>query len=180
MKKPFPFHSAWSREMKITLAEAEARRERRKADLERRTVYHAPLPWLGKPIAVGVINIPISEPQSFTQENTKMTVQRLDPIFGVPVSVHGKLFSSRPGSEADDESANADDDGTGSTSLGVAHDLIGCVLAGKDNTSECNHSGVDHIATAREVLDRYARDEGARQKRREAVGQPTVVGVRFA
>ena len=66
----------------------------------------------------------------------------------------------------------------GSSSLGVAHDLLGCVLAGEDNTSECNHSGVDHIDMARQCLENYAKEESARKQRRAAVGQP-VVGVRF-
>jgi len=95
---------------------------------------------------------------------------QFDARFGHPVAVH-KLFP--------DDHTDGDEAKTASSSLGVAHDLIGCVLAGEDNTGACNHSHVDHIATARQCLDNYAKEEDARKQRREDVGQP-MARVRFA
>lgn len=101
----------------------------------------------------------------------------LDPRFGHPVSVH-KLFPDAGRDDVSDDRSNSDETETESSSLGVAHDLIGCVIAGEDGTSQCNHSGVDHVATAQRCLENYSRDEAARKQRRESVGKP-VVGVRF-
>lgn len=126
------------------------------------------------------------------------TQEKIDYLKKTPVTVtnttrvsHGKydprpvftnkavnaLFPSRGADDFSDDRTSADDE-TGSTSLGVAHDLIGCVIAGEDGTQSCVHEG-DHIALAKQCLENYSREEAARKQRRESVGQP-VVGVRFA
>jgi hypothetical protein len=88
------------------------------------------------------------------------------------------LFPSRGADDfSDDRSNGAADDETGSTSLGVAHDLIGCVLAGEDGTQSCVHEG-DHIALAKQCLENYSRDEAARKQHRDMAEKSTMV--RFA
>jgi hypothetical protein len=70
-----------------------------------------------------------------------------------------------------DDRVNTDDDAeAGSSSLGVAHDLIGCVLAGEDGTQSCVHEG-DHVALAKECLERYSRDEAMRKQHRADAGR---------
>ena len=101
-----------------------------------------------------------------------------DPRQFGPVAVHALFPDAGRHDFSDDRTDSAADDGTESSSLGVAHDLIGCVLAGKDNTSECNHSGVDHIDMAGRCLANYSRDEAGRAKRRSDAGQHA--RVRFA
>lgn len=102
-----------------------------------------------------------------------------DPRQFGPVAVHA-LFPSAGGDDfSDDRTDSGDDDETGSTSLGVAADLLNCRIAGQEGTSECVHEGGDHVDMARQCLERYAKEEAARKQRRDAVGQP-VVGVRFA
>jgi hypothetical protein len=101
-----------------------------------------------------------------------------NPQLFTSTAVHAKFLPDAGRQDFSDDSVD-DDDETGSTSLGVAHDLIGCVLAGEDNTGSCNHSGVDHVDMARQCLERYAKEESARAKRRASVGQ-NVVGIRFA
>jgi hypothetical protein len=101
-----------------------------------------------------------------------------DPRFGHPVAVH-RLFPDAGREDFSDDRSNSDETETDSSSLGVAHDLIGCVIAGEDGTSQCNHSGVDHVATAQRCLENYSREEAARKQRLHDVSQPHV-GVRFA
>ena len=87
------------------------------------------------------------------------------------------LFPSRD-DFSDDRSNAADDDDTGSTSLGVAADLLNCRLAGEEGTSSCVHEGGDHVDMARQCLERYAKEEAARKQRLASVGQQH--SVRFA
>jgi len=101
-----------------------------------------------------------------------------DPRQFGPVAVHA-LFPDAGRQDLSDDRTSVDDDETGSTSLGVAADLLNCRIAGQEGTSECVHEGGDHVDMARQCLERYAKEEAARKQRRESVGQP-IVGVRFA
>lgn len=87
------YPKTWSRELRISLYESDARAARLKADLERRTVRHAPLPWLGASIAVGVIDIPIQLERSVMTTQQK-TQQKIDYLKGltVPPRVPAKVL----------------------------------------------------------------------------------------
>ena len=117
-----------------------------------------------------------------TEANTKR-VSHLNGKFDprptfTNASVHALFPDAGRDDFPDDRSNAADDDDIGSTSLGVAHDLLACRIAGEEGTSACVHEGGDHVDMARQVLERYAKDETARKQNLASVGQQH--SVRFA
>ena len=205
--KPKPYPKTWSRELRISLYESDARAARLKADLERRTVTHAPLSWLGAPIAVGVIDIPIWEPQSFYKEQkTEMTTAEkltfikqnlpLAAQVNTQCAAHSSTFDPRPtfrnasinvlfpaaprddfSDDRSNSAADGDDDTTEHSNLGMAHDLISCEISGEAGPG-CGHNGVDHIQRAIDCLTNYARDEAMRDRNRADAARAHTV--RFA
>ena len=202
--KPKPYPKTWSRDLRISLYESDARKARLAADLERHTVRREPLSWLGKPIAVGVIDIPIWQPQSFYQEKPEMTTQqKIDYLKANPVTVtnvqrvphlNGKfdprpvftntavhaLFPDAGRDDFSDDRSNSPrddfDEPNEHSNLGMAADLINCEISGESGPG-CGHNGVDHVARAIDCLQNYSRDQAMRDKHRADAGQHSV---RFA
>ena len=172
------YPKSWSRETKIRVAQAEAERERRAADLERRTVYHAPIPWLGAPIAVNAVYLPI-----FPEEEKKQMLSVKE--FGQPVSVdgkNGKLFPSRPGSAQDandqdytdgtaDGIPSDDDDSAWSHAKKAMNHLEMCTDADSELCDGAPRDGSpDHLALAARHIQE-SLEQRARAGRRDLVSQ---------
>lgn len=117
-------------------------------------------------IACGVVDIPIPLAQrksmNIEEKIAKLRepISRYDPIFGHPVAVH-KLFPDAP---PQDFGSHDDCGESDMSSLGVAHDLIGCMVRGEAGTPACNHSG-DHLTIARAALNSYANDKAQKHNR---------------
>jgi hypothetical protein len=176
------YPKSWSRELKISLYMDDARKERLAADLERRTVKHAPLSWLGAPIAVGVIDIPIWQERAVmtTQEKIDYLKKLAPPHTVNPQSAtHSNRYDPRPTfrnvavsalfpnagrDDFADNRVNTDDDETfESHRVGYASDLLNCQVSGEAGPG-CSHGDIDHIKKAAECLRGAMDDEAQRKK----------------
>lgn len=183
------YPKTWSRELRVSLYMSDARAARLKADLERHTVKRAPLSWLGAPIAVGVIDIPIWQPQIFTQEQKRemTTAEKIAylkqnrpvavtdysrgsdaPFNPRPTFINtavNALFPSRVANDFSDDRVNTDADGETSEShrVGYASDLLNCAVSGEAGPG-CSHGDIDHVQRAVDCLQGHMADEAQRKK----------------